>query len=85
MKPGTEAFNSGVKMWLRGEIDSIDKRLQIGRLRVRFEWRSTRNIWGRFGGGWNWALGLLAGDSTLIVHLLVCSLIFSWEKGNDNG
>lgn len=48
----------------------------IGRLKVRFERRSSREIWGRFGGGWNWSLGFKAGGSTLILLLLIASLRF---------
>ena len=31
-------------------------------------------LWGRFGGGWNWALGFTLGSRTLILNLLVVSL-----------
>lgn len=31
---------------------------QVGPTKVTLSWRSKRNLWGRFGGGWNWALGV---------------------------
>jgi hypothetical protein len=36
--------------------------------------RSKDNLWGRFGGGWNWELGFQAGGRTVIVNLLVASV-----------
>lgn len=36
--------------------------------------RSKDNLWGRFGGGWNWKLGIDVGGTTVIVNLLVATL-----------
>lgn len=55
----------------------IKKTWNIGRLRVTFHWRSRKNLWGRFGGGWNWIVGFEIGGSTIILNLLICSLRFS--------
>ena len=50
---------------------------QIGRLRVTFRHSSSDSWMGRFGGGWQWALGFEAGPSTLLFNLLVCTLTIS--------
>ena len=60
--------------------DEIIIRRKIGRLAIKFHWRSSKNLWGRFGGGWNWMLGFQSSASTLIVNLLVCSVRFDIEK-----
>lgn len=51
----------------------------IGRLRVRYTHRDRAAFMGRFGGGWQWKLGLQAGGRTLIVSLLVAELRFDWD------
>ena len=58
----------------------IKKEWHIGRLRIVYHWRSSKNLWGRFGGGWNWKLGIQAGARTVIVEMLVFSLRFEWKK-----
>lgn len=61
----------------------IKKQWKLGRLEIMFEWRSSENLWGRFGGGWNWVLGIQVGTSSVIINLLVCSLRFNLKsKGN---
>jgi hypothetical protein len=61
-------------------IKGIEKRWRFGRFRLRFEWRSSKNLWGRFGGGWNWKLGFQIGSSTIIFNLLVASFSITLEK-----
>lgn len=61
----------------------FDKRYQIGRLRISAKMRSSNGLMGRFGGGWQWKLGLQLGSSTLIVSLLVMELIFSIRKRDE--
>lgn len=58
----------------------INKYWEIGKLRIDFKWRSKKNFWGRFGGGWNWQLGFQAGGNTIIFNLLICSLSFYLKK-----
>lgn len=70
-----------IKDWLSGIIRyDIEKRWQIGRLKIKFEKRSSQNLWGRFGGGWNWKVGFQAGGRTVIFDLLVCSVRLSLEE-----
>lgn len=64
---------------LVGRIE-VRKEWRIGRLKIAYRWRSSKNLWGRFGGGWNWKLGAQCGGSTLIVDLLVFSLVFNIER-----
>lgn len=45
-----------------------------------FHWYSSKDPFGRFGGGWNWCLGFKAGGDTLIINLLIFSLTFSLSK-----
>jgi len=52
----------------------IYKKVNVGRLEIYFHWRSKKNLWGRFGGGWNWKLGFQAGGRTIIFYFLIFSL-----------
>lgn len=58
----------------------IVKEWTIGRIRIKFEWRSKKNLWGRFGGGWNWELGFQASGKTVILNLLIASLRIEIKK-----
>jgi hypothetical protein len=58
----------------------IRERFNIGRLEVDFSWRSKKNLWGRFGGGWNWKLGFQSSGRNIIFSLLVCELSFYFKK-----
>ena len=51
----------------------------FGRLTVAVLWRSRTNLLGRFGGGWNWKLGIQIGGRTALVSLLVCEARLTWE------
>lgn len=64
-------------MW--PEIKETVIRKKIGRLSIKYSHRSPKNLWGRFGGGWNWSLGFEAGGRTLILNLLVATLRFDLE------
>ena len=55
----------------------IRKSWELWRFRVTFSWRSKKNLWGRFGGGWNWKLGVMVGGSDIILDILVFSLRIS--------
>jgi len=43
----------------------------------RFHWRRSDGFMGRFGGGWNWKIGLQMGSSSLIISLLIFSITIS--------
>jgi hypothetical protein len=55
-------------------IDAFVYRWEWFGRRFKFEKRSADNIWGRFGGGWQWEVGVQVGTSSVIINLLVCSL-----------
>ena len=65
--------------------ERIVRKAQIGRLRIRYSRRRKKELWGRFGGGWNWAIGFEAGGTTLLVHLLISSISFNWRKEEADG
>ena len=52
---------------------------RFGSLEFVYNWRAKSNLWGRFGGGWNWKLGIQAGGRTVIIELLIFSLRFAWK------
>lgn len=58
----------------------IRKRFNIGKLTFSFHWGDKKSMWGRFGGGWNWALGFEYSGSTLLLNILVCSLMIYKDK-----
>ena len=60
----------------------VRREWQLGRWRFVYNRRSSKNLWGRFGGGWNWELGFQAGGSTVILNLLVASLRIERRKAS---
>lgn len=58
----------------------FDKRLSFGRFEVKAQMRSRKYAMCRFGGGWNWKLGVQIGSTTLIFDLLVMSIIIKVKK-----
>lgn len=52
----------------------------LGRTKMVYTRRSSQNLWGRFGGGWNWKLGVMIGGSTVLLDLLVASVRISRVK-----
>jgi hypothetical protein len=58
----------------------INKEWRIKRLRIVFNWRSSENLTGRFGGGWNWECGFQIGGHTIILNLLIFSIRFELKN-----
>ena len=56
---------------------SIYKHTQLGRLYISFRWQSSKRLMGRFGGGWQWAVGFEASRRSIIFNCLVFSVGFS--------
>lgn len=50
---------------------TVDKRWFFAGRSWHLEVRSKNNLWGRFGGGWNWHIGAQWGESTIIWYLLI--------------
>ncbi len=53
------------------------KKFSLWKYSIRIEERSKDNLWGRFGGGWDWKLGIQIGGSTIIISLLVGEIIIN--------
>lgn len=52
----------------------ITKKTKFAGFEIVFNWRSSKNLWGRFGGGWNWKLGVMIGGTTVILDILIFSI-----------
>lgn len=62
----------------------VVKKVKIKRLEITYHWRSKKNLWGRFGGGWNWNIGIQISGRTMIINVLIFSLRFYRGKRNEN-
>lgn len=71
---------------LNGALDNkgIAKKITIRNLEITFTWNSKKNLWGRFGGGWNWKLGFMASGRTIIFSLLICDIRFYLKRRKSN-
>lgn len=54
----------------------ITRKLRVGQWEIKYERRHKDELWGRFGGGWNWHIGIQSGGSAVIIFLLVATLSF---------
>jgi hypothetical protein len=50
-----------------------------GRFRIGYRHRAPDTPLGRFGGGWQWEVGVQVGRSSAIVNLLVAALRIDWR------
>ena len=85
MKPLTDEESGIIAMCRLNTLvgrEGVQRIVRLWRLEVRYERRFKSNLWGRFGGGWNWKLGIQAGRRTVIVNLLVSSLTFTVRRGD---
>lgn len=58
--------------WFSGLINyEFQKTIILGNRKITFEKRSKKNIWGRFGGGWNIKFGFQIGGSSVVINLFV--------------
>lgn len=60
----------------------VNRAWNIGQLTIEYNKRSSKNLWGRFGGGWQWNLGIQASEGfrQVIVNVLVCSFSISRRR-----
>ena len=49
----------------------IDKHWKFRQYAITFQIRSKNNLWGRFGGGWDYEIGVQWGASSVIFNLLI--------------
>lgn len=59
---------------------NVRKSWEYGRLAVAFSARSSDGWMGRFGGGWNWKLGVQIGGGTALFSLLIAELSVTVHK-----
>lgn len=52
--------------------------LLLGRLHLTYERRGSHQTMGRFGGGWNWKLGLQWSRTCCLISLLVVTVELRW-------
>jgi len=64
---------------LEGERE-IYRKVRIGKLNISFHWRSSKHLWGRFGGGWQWALGFEVAKRTLNLKCLIFNIMIWGER-----
>lgn len=60
----------------------IHKKWKISRFEVSFHWGDSNALWSRFGGGWNWKLGVQvsAALQTWVFSFLVFSITIYLPK-----
>jgi hypothetical protein len=61
-------------------LQEVKRNWRWGRWEFSYRRRSKDNLWGRFGGGWNWKFGFDIGGTTVILNLLVSTLRISRAK-----
>lgn len=49
----------------------------------KYGWLPTQGT-GRFGGGWNWNLGIQVGGTTVLLELLFGTVMITWSKSYGN-
>lgn len=59
---------------------TFDFKKRIGRWEFRATARSSNSPMGRFGGGWQWKVGVQWGGSTIIFSLLIMEIIIRKAK-----
>jgi len=72
-----------VEFWRCGNPINFKRKFECKHFIFSLSYRSKENLWGRFGGGWNWKLGFQAGGSTVIISLLVCEIRICIKKDGD--
>ncbi len=53
---------------------NIRKKWTLGNFETTFQWKSSKELMGRFGGGWNWKVGFQIGSTTIIFNVLVFTI-----------
>lgn len=60
----------------------VSKQWETPLLKINFDIHNNKGLMGRFGGGWNWKLGIQVGGRTIVLSLLVAELSISLKKKN---
>ena len=80
----TEKKMEWFRKWISGEAPEYWYKIRLGKWRtpgwacVTIEQRKANNFTGRFGGGWQWKLGIQASGSTVIISLFVMEISITW-------
>lgn len=56
------------------------KKIIIKKLSIKYERRTKDECMGRFGGGWNYILGIRLGGGTIILNCLFFTIRFDLKK-----
>lgn len=76
-----ERIDSVRRWWSGGKPHYLfHRKASIGRFEAELSWRSKKNLMGRFGGGWNWKIGIQAGGRAVIFSLLILEIRFCFYK-----
>ena len=60
----------------------LDKERTVKKsVKLTYQHRDKTAPMGRFGGGWQWQVGVQVGGKTAIVNLLVASVRIDWSQG----
>ena len=62
--------------------------MNIGKLTIKTtrwgNWSKDKSSWtafmGRFGGGWNYSLGIRQGGNTILIDLMFGSIVLTWKE-----
>lgn len=71
----------GKKPWFSDT--KFRKVVQFGRWKIRAEMRSKNGWMGRFGGGWNYKLGIDVGGRTVLINLFIMTIAVSRLEKED--
>lgn len=72
-----DEIKNAFRLWMLGKYAHshaeyvLFRRIKLGKIYITIEWRSKNSLGGRFGGGWNWHIGVVFGGKTVIIYLLV--------------
>lgn len=54
--------------------------IEIHKWKIVYTHNSPKRAWGRFGGGWNWKVGIMVGSQDLILECLVFYIRFGKRR-----
>ena len=70
-------YGTSRKNWAGGL--EIIRKFSIFNYAIQFRWRSPEGM-GRFGGGWNFKLGMISGSATTVIDLIFFSIRIEKKK-----
>jgi len=67
-----------IKDWFSPVI--INKSWSFYRFKTTLRMTNGQGIMGRFGGGWNWKLGIMIGKKTVIFDIIILSIRIDYSQ-----